>query len=139
MKNPKGGKLDFRLERFSFRSIELKGAKEVPLFAMGDGFKVLVSLLATLSGAPEGSVILLEWPEAHMHPEYTSKFLRYLVKFIKTKGNQAFMTTHSSDLIDGIVNPEFIENRDEKDFLFENTKIIRLSRKDNAIISEEMI
>ncbi|MCL4340289.1 MAG: AAA family ATPase [Nitrososphaerota archaeon] len=127
------------LERFSFNSIVLEGDGIIPLNLMGDGFRVLISLLATLAGSPPRSVILLEEPEVHMHPGYIIEFLKYLIRLSKRGHHQIFITTHSFDLIDSVVNPTTL-SKEEIEFLKRNTNIIRLNKKEKAgtIISEEM-
>jgi len=69
------------LERFDFDGLVFRGEEglyTVPLEHMGDGFKALVALVATLD---PGDIVLLEEPELHMHPGYIRELLEYLVSF----------------------------------------------------------
>ncbi|PSN93307.1 hypothetical protein B9Q06_12325 [Candidatus Marsarchaeota G2 archaeon ECH_B_2] len=70
------------LERFDFDGLVFRGEEglyTVPLEHMGDGFKALVALVATLN---PGDIVLLEEPELHMHPGYIRELLEYLVSLL---------------------------------------------------------
>lgn len=47
----------------------------------------------------EGTVVLLDEPDAHLHPWLVDKMLRHLLEFARASGSQLIATTHSVALI----------------------------------------
>jgi energy-coupling factor transporter ATP-binding protein EcfA2 len=75
-------------------------AGKVPVYAMGDGFKSAYLNLAILLGF-ENSYLLFEEPENYHHP--TSRLIIVQGILHAAKKNQIFISTHSLELIDDIV------------------------------------
>lgn len=73
----------------------------VPVFAMGEGVVSLVRIALEL-GARPGGVVLLEEPEAHMHPRIVWQAAQIFWSAVK-RGAQIILSTHSLDLIDALV------------------------------------
>jgi AAA15 family ATPase/GTPase len=74
---------------------------KVPFFAMGDGFKSAYIYLAYLMSVENG-YILCEEPENYQHPSSRKLIVRGIVESVKR--NQIFISTHSLELIDDILN-----------------------------------
>ena len=70
-----------------------------------DGFKQFVSFLLNISSQREtselsDSLILLDEPETHLHPQAQEFFLSELIKISKSENNICFFATHSNYMID---------------------------------------
>jgi energy-coupling factor transporter ATP-binding protein EcfA2 len=73
----------------------------VPVALAGDGVRLLVELAFELV-ARLGGVVLLEEPEAHMHPGAIHQFARVAMATVR-RGVQIVLTTHSLELIDSLL------------------------------------
>jgi len=71
----------------------------LPLDSFGTGIHQLVMLCSTLV-IHENSIVCIEEPEIHLHPELQRKFIKFLGK---TK-NVYFLTTHSNIFLDSRLN-----------------------------------
>lgn len=70
-----------------------------------DGFKQFISFLLNISSQKEvkelsNSLILLDEPETHLHPQAQEYFLSELIKITQTENNICFFATHSNFMID---------------------------------------
>ena len=84
------------LTRFNFHKMVFEGVEEdVSMDSMGDGFKALIGILASLYQRPKNTIVLLEEPEVHMHPGYLQELAKYLVILSRTRNIQLFISTHS--------------------------------------------
>jgi AAA15 family ATPase/GTPase len=70
------------------------------LTSMGDGFIALVELLAINTLVKKG-IIIMEEPENNLHPGFIDVFAEQVIK--DPSENQYFISTHSSDLIETIL------------------------------------
>lgn len=91
-----------------------------------DGFKQFISFLLTVSAENEknqlfNSILLLDEPETHLHPQAQEDLLQELIKITKNENNNiAFFATHSNYMID-------------KNDLSRNYKIIKPENADTTI------
>lgn len=84
----------------------------------GDGIKSFVAtILAMIVGKKE--VFLLDEPEAFLHPPQAMKLGEYIAQFADTN-KQMFISTHSADLLRGIISKT------------QNLNIIRVDRNGNT-------
>jgi predicted ATP-dependent endonuclease of OLD family len=118
------------LQDFSFDKVVIQEDDsepyEVPYQFLGSGVKILIKILWVLfDNRNTGHVLLLEEPEAHMHPGYIEKMVGYLVDISMESGIQLFMTTHNMDLIDAFFSPQMEGPREE--FLREQFHLIQLT------------
>ncbi|MDR2117923.1 MAG: DUF3696 domain-containing protein [Tannerellaceae bacterium] len=91
--------------------------KNDPVIAPNIGFGISYVLPVLVTGliAREGSFMIVENPEAHLHPSAQSKIGRFLAKVANT-GVKIIVETHSDHVINGIqvavaqkeINPEFV-------------------------------
>ncbi|MEI6378092.1 MAG: AAA family ATPase [Candidatus Falkowbacteria bacterium] len=70
-----------------------------------DGFKQFVSFLLNISSQKEvdslaDSLILLDEPETHLHPQAQEYFLNELIKLTSSDNNICFFATHSNYMVD---------------------------------------
>lgn len=84
----------------------------------GDGLKSFVAtILAMIVGKKE--IFLLDEPEAFLHPPQAMKLGEYIGRFASTE-KQMFISTHSADLLKGIISQT------------QNLNIIRVDRNRNV-------
>lgn len=74
----------------------------VPIGLAGDGVQALADLALNLA-APEGSVLLVEEPEVFLHPKGIWLAAKALLA-AQRRGVQLFVTTHSEELIESILD-----------------------------------
>ncbi|MFA4646387.1 ATP/GTP-binding protein [Pyrococcus kukulkanii] len=112
--------------------------KSIPYYSMGDGFKFL-SMIAFLVSSTKNGYLLIDSAEAFHHPRSLEVMVRALIKGAKENNVQVFLTTHSLEFIDTIleygieegVNGRIIYIKQEKGELvhsietFENAKELR--------------
>lgn len=68
------------------------------LMVEGSGFLQWLSVYA-LALSPEFDLILLDEPDAHLHPSLQQQLVAQLEKIAQTKGKQILLATHSTELI----------------------------------------
>ena len=87
----------------------------LPLDSFGTGIHQLVMLCSTLV-IHENSIVCIEEPEIHLHPELQRKFINFLGK---TK-NTYFITTHSNVFLDSRYNTSIyhVQNDSTKSTIF---------------------
>ncbi len=72
---------------------------EVSLTDVGFGVSQLLPVLVLLYYVPEGSTIILEQPELHLHPSVQSGLADILIDAHKTRGVQILLESHSEHLL----------------------------------------
>jgi predicted ATPase len=87
------------LENLQFRLTDI-GAWQRPA-NVGYGFTYAFPILVALLTASEGQLVLIDSPEAHLHPSAQSKMGRLLAHFAAT-GVQVVAETHSDHLLNGV-------------------------------------
>ncbi len=70
--------------------------------AIASGTKEVLYLLTLVHIAPRGTLILIEEPELHLHPEAIRKLRDIVFRRALSQGKQLVMTTHSLTLIDNL-------------------------------------
>ena len=75
----------------------------VPLSNQGDGMRSFASVILHLLAPPTPSILLLDEPEAFLHPPQ-AKLLGEIIASERPKGSQLFVATHSPDVLQGLVN-----------------------------------
>jgi predicted ATPase len=74
-------------------------AAEVALTDVGFGVAQVLPVLTLCFYVPEGSVVLLEQPELHLHPSVQSGLADALLDAIQTRGIQVVLESHSEHLL----------------------------------------
>lgn len=97
---------EFSVERASEGSehyrvkVQLKRTSvPVDLVDVGFGVSQLLPLLVQLAYVPEGSTVLLEQPEMHLHPQIQSKLADLLIEVTRTRKLQIILESHSEHLL----------------------------------------
>jgi hypothetical protein len=90
---------------------------EVSLTDVGFGVSQLLPVLVLLYYVPEGSTIILEQPELHLHPKVQSGLADILIDAHQTRGVQILLESHSEHLLqrlqcriaEGSITPEMVK------------------------------
>ena len=72
--------------------------RSVAIDWMGDGLRYALNILA-LGMLLEGTILMVEEPETHQHPESLKKLTQTLFELAKRQNLQLFLTTHSWELM----------------------------------------
>jgi len=94
-----------------------------PSYHVGFGYSYILSIVVTALIAKEGDIVIVENPEAHLHPEAQLR-LTYMLAKLGARGVQVFIETHSEHVINGIrlaaLKEEFLlQNEDVRLFFFD--------------------
>ena len=93
---------------------------------MGDGFKIIVSVLWEMFDENRrGDVLLIEEAETHMHPGYVDNIVSELIKITKNRNMQVFITTHNSDFIESFFSKSVQNSYNE--YLQEQFRLLQLT------------
>ena len=76
-----------------------KGGPQVPLTDVGFGVSQVLPVLILCYYAPEGSILILEQPEAHLHPKVQSELADVLIDVVKNRNVQIILESHSAHLL----------------------------------------
>jgi AAA15 family ATPase/GTPase len=98
--------------------IETVDGKYIPFSLLGDGTKVYLTYYYVLS--LQNSYILLEEPENHLHPSLMNKCIELMVK--SSQYNQLFITTHSLEFLQKILEMATKHNANLRVFAFRSLK-----------------
>ncbi|MEU8355311.1 DUF3696 domain-containing protein [Nonomuraea sp. NPDC048882] len=75
------------------------GSPSVLLTDVGFGVSQVLPVLVLLAYAPEGSTVLLEQPEIHLHPAVQAALADIIIEAAKARGIQIIMESHSEHLL----------------------------------------
>ncbi len=84
---------------YEFLVRKYKGGPEVRLTDVGFGVSQVLPVLVLCYYVPEGSILILEQPEAHLHPKVQSELADLLIEVIKTRQLQIILESHSEHLL----------------------------------------
>ena len=78
---------------------QYKGGPEVGLTDVGFGVSQVLPVLTACYYAPEGSTLILEQPDAHLHPKVQSELADVLIDVVKKRNIQIILESHSEHLL----------------------------------------
>ncbi len=84
---------------YEFLVTKYKGGPEVRLTEVGFGVSQVLPVLVLCYYVPEGSILILEQPEAHLHPKVQSELADLLIEVVKNRKLQIILESHSEHLI----------------------------------------
>ena len=84
---------------YEFRLKQYKDGPEVRLTDIGLGVFQILPILALCYYAPEGSILILEQPEAYLHPKAQADLTDVLIDVVKNRNVQIILETHSEHLL----------------------------------------
>ncbi len=79
--------------------IKTRGAPKVLIPDVGFGVSQILPVLVLLYYVPEGSTVLLEQPEIHLHPAVQSGLADVILNVAKNRGVQIVVESHSEHLL----------------------------------------
>ena len=88
-----------REKDYEFRLKQYKDGPEVRLTDIGLGVFQILPTLALCYYAPEGSILILEQPETHLHPKAQADLTDVLIDVVKNRNIQIILETHSEHLL----------------------------------------
>ena len=100
--------LKFRVaEKFENIPADPRDAREILdkyglLDDQGDGFKSFVGIVLGIV-LTEGRIVLIDEPEAFLHPAQARVLGEWLAKYSKKEERQIIIATHSADILDGLL------------------------------------
>ena len=84
---------------YEFLVKQYKGGPEVRLTDVGFGVSQVLPVLILCYYAPEGSILILEQPEAHLHPKMQTELADVLIDVVKNRNLQIILESHSEYLL----------------------------------------
>lgn len=84
---------------YEFFVRKYKGGPEVRLTDVGFGVSQVLPVLTLCYHVPEGSILILEQPEAHLHPKVQSELADLLIEVVKSRKLQIILESHSEHLL----------------------------------------
>ena len=84
---------------YEFLVKQYKDGPEVRLTDVGFGVSQVLPVLILCYYAPEGSILILEQPEAHLHPKVQSDLADVLIDVMKNRNVQIILESHSEHLL----------------------------------------
>lgn len=69
---------------------------------VGYGYSYVLPVIVASMIAESGSILIVENPEAHLHPGAQSRLARFLIKNAVDKGYQLIMESHSDHVVNGM-------------------------------------
>ena len=86
-------------QEYEFLVKQYKDGPEVRLTDVGFGVSQVLPVLILCYSAPEGSILILEQPEAHLHPSAQSELGDVLVDVVKNRNVQIILESHSAFML----------------------------------------
>ena len=84
---------------YEFLVQQYKDGPQVGLTDVGFGVSQVLPVLTLCYYAPEGSILILEQPEAHLHPKAQSELADVLIDVVKNRKVQIILESHSEHLL----------------------------------------
>ena len=102
-------------QEYEFLVKQYKDGPEVRLTDVGFGVSQVLPVLILCYSAPEGSILILEQPEAHLHPSAQSELGDVLVDVVKNRNVQIILESHSAFMLHRLQRRIAEEQISEKD------------------------
>lgn len=118
----------------NFTTLQLKNQGEFYLpIATGFGITYVLPIIvqALVSSVVENAILIVENPEAHLHPLSQSRLGKFLA-LVAANGVQVIIETHSEHIVDGC------RIQSAKEGECKNTKILFFEKRDNCSICKDI-
>lgn len=132
------------LDRLDFDYVSYKYPDKeriyIPFSSLGDGSKVMIyilwNLVSTSATEIKDKIVLLDEPETSMHPGYIIELLGILIKLSREQNIQFFISTHSGDFIDMILDEENFSKEEQK-YLKKEFLLLRMDKLDEMTVAND--
>lgn len=113
---------------------------EIPALEVSKGTREVLVLVAMIAMANEGSIVIIEEPEVHLHPQAVKEFREIIRELIVGKDLQVIITTHNPEFPVGLIpdDPDskgvkFVRERDGSSSMSIVKNTIELSEAMNSV------
>lgn len=113
---------------------------EIPALEVSKGTREVLVLVAMIAMANEGSIVIIEEPEVHLHPQAVKEFREIIRELIVGKDLQVIITTHNPEFLVGLIpdDPDskgvkFVRERDGSSSMRIVKNTIELSEAMNSV------
>lgn len=120
-------KLSTTLLEMTFMGPNSKTKKDIKAPNMGYGYSNVLPIVVAGLIAREGDMLIIDSPEAHLHPSAQSELAKFLAK-VSLCGIQVFIETHSEHILNGI---RIAVNSDDINISSDNVSLLYF--QDNAV------
>ena len=86
-------------KKYEFLVRQYKDGPEVGLTDVGFGVSQILPVLTQCYYVPEGSILIFEQPEAHLHPKAQSELADVFIDVVKNRNVQIILESHSEHLL----------------------------------------
>ena len=125
----------------------LKGETKLKISNMATGSKMfsIIKILLEKGELGKSTMLILDEPEAHLHPSWQNSFAEMIVLLVKELGVNILLTTHSSNFVlalDAFMRKYKIEDKTnfyKTDFVNDNTVDYICANDDINLIYEEFL
>ncbi len=122
--NVSSGETSYKIDYTFNRGSGKKATKNFKAYNVGFGISYALPIVVAVLHAPKDSLVIIENPEAHLHPEGISSLMQLISKAAKI-GVQFLIETHSDHIINGMlvaVKEEYIQQDLIKIYHFDRDK-----------------
>ncbi len=136
-----GGKIDIRTPEANIVIMQLNSEKSRKLYKpanVGFGYSYALPIIVSGLIAKPGEKLIVENPEAHLHPYAQSKITQFLAK-VSASGVQVFIESHSDHILNGLrvaVLDKVITPRELNILYFKRDGIIQIPIAENGAIED---
>lgn len=117
----------------AYNTIQAESGKQTKPKNIGFGYSYALSIVSALLLAKPGELVVLENPEAHLHPRGQS-YMGRLIAYTAQAGVQVLIETHSDHLLNGIR----VVARTSTDFSPELISLFYISHENNESTAEKI-
>jgi len=117
----------------AYNTIQAESGKQTKPKNIGFGYSYALSIVTALLLAKPGELVVLENPEAHLHPRGQS-YMGRLIAYTAQAGVQILIETHSDHLLNGIR----VVARTSPDFSSELISLFYISHENNESTAEKI-
>lgn len=89
-------------ERIELYMDSVNSGQEYRPTNVGFGYSFVLPVIVAALLAPKGSILIIENPEAHLHPGAQSRLTKFLIEIAQQNDIQLFIETHSDHVVNGL-------------------------------------
>ncbi|TAE11709.1 MAG: DUF3696 domain-containing protein [Bacteroidetes bacterium] len=108
------------------------GTKEFKPSNVGFGYSYILPIIVSGLIAREGEILIVENPEAHLHPRAQSRLTEFLAK-VASCGVQVFVESHSEHILHGL---QIAVKSEEIELTHEDVSVLYFHEKENGYFTQ---